>query len=174
VSACFCVVLSCVSVEALCWTDPPTKESYQCLWIEKSIKEGQGPIRTVEASQKKVIDLLTKVRVFLLIKAMLPVIHIYCCTGCSSRKSFQQSEFYFRFYFPPSQVPVPCNSALTAFNKIPVVFVWAWNLIYHCNRTTQCGGVSAQQLIQMFRSFQICDITVQLHHGTTTWLCKVR
>jgi hypothetical protein len=29
VSACFCVVLSCVSVEALCWTDPPTKESYQ-------------------------------------------------------------------------------------------------------------------------------------------------
>jgi hypothetical protein len=22
-------VLSCVSVEALCWTDPPTKESYQ-------------------------------------------------------------------------------------------------------------------------------------------------
>jgi hypothetical protein len=29
VSACFCVVLSCVSVEALCWTDPPAKESYQ-------------------------------------------------------------------------------------------------------------------------------------------------
>jgi hypothetical protein len=25
----FCVVLSCVSVEALRWTDPPTKESYQ-------------------------------------------------------------------------------------------------------------------------------------------------
>jgi hypothetical protein len=24
-----CVVLSCVSVEALRWTDPPTKESYQ-------------------------------------------------------------------------------------------------------------------------------------------------
>jgi hypothetical protein len=24
-----CVVLSCVSVEALCWTDSPTKESYQ-------------------------------------------------------------------------------------------------------------------------------------------------
>jgi hypothetical protein len=29
VCACFCVVLSCVSVEALRWTDPPTKESYQ-------------------------------------------------------------------------------------------------------------------------------------------------
>jgi hypothetical protein len=29
VSACFCVVLSCVSVEALRWTDPPTKKSYQ-------------------------------------------------------------------------------------------------------------------------------------------------
>jgi hypothetical protein len=27
---CLCVsVLSCVSVQALCWTDPPTKESYQ-------------------------------------------------------------------------------------------------------------------------------------------------
>jgi hypothetical protein len=24
-----CVLLSYVSVEALCWTDPPTKESYQ-------------------------------------------------------------------------------------------------------------------------------------------------
>jgi hypothetical protein len=29
VCLCFCVVLSCVSVEALRWTDPPTKESYQ-------------------------------------------------------------------------------------------------------------------------------------------------
>jgi hypothetical protein len=29
VSACFCVVLSYVLVEALHWTDPPTKESYQ-------------------------------------------------------------------------------------------------------------------------------------------------
>jgi hypothetical protein len=29
VSACFCVVLSYVSVEALRWTDPPPKESYQ-------------------------------------------------------------------------------------------------------------------------------------------------
>jgi hypothetical protein len=29
VRACFCVVLYCVSVEALRWTDPPTKESYQ-------------------------------------------------------------------------------------------------------------------------------------------------
>jgi hypothetical protein len=29
VSACVFVVLSCVSVEALRWTDPPTKESYQ-------------------------------------------------------------------------------------------------------------------------------------------------
>jgi hypothetical protein len=45
-------VLCCpVSVEALRWTDPPTKESYQMsMWIEKSIKEGQGPIRTVEAN----------------------------------------------------------------------------------------------------------------------------
>jgi hypothetical protein len=25
----FCVVLSCVLVEALCWTDPPTMESYK-------------------------------------------------------------------------------------------------------------------------------------------------
>jgi hypothetical protein len=30
-------------------TTIPTK----CLWIEKSIKEDQGPIRTVEASGKK-------------------------------------------------------------------------------------------------------------------------
>jgi hypothetical protein len=45
-------VLCCVSVEALRWTDPPTKESYQCLWIVKSVKEGQGPIRIVEASGK--------------------------------------------------------------------------------------------------------------------------
>jgi hypothetical protein len=29
VCVCFCVVLSFVSVEALRWTDPPTKESYQ-------------------------------------------------------------------------------------------------------------------------------------------------
>jgi hypothetical protein len=29
VSACLCIVLSCVSAEALCWTDPPTKETYQ-------------------------------------------------------------------------------------------------------------------------------------------------
>jgi hypothetical protein len=29
VRARFFVVLSCVSVDALCWTDPPTKESYQ-------------------------------------------------------------------------------------------------------------------------------------------------
>jgi hypothetical protein len=36
-------VLYCpVSVEALCWTDPPTKESYHMsMWIEKSIKEGK-------------------------------------------------------------------------------------------------------------------------------------
>jgi hypothetical protein len=49
VSTCFCVVLSCVSVEALCWTDPPTKESYQ-MSVDR---EGQGPIRTVEASWGK-------------------------------------------------------------------------------------------------------------------------
>jgi hypothetical protein len=36
-------VLCCaVSVEALRWTDSPTKESYQMSrWIEKSIKEGK-------------------------------------------------------------------------------------------------------------------------------------
>jgi hypothetical protein len=36
-------VLCCpVSVEALRWTDPPTRESYQMsMWIEKSIKEGK-------------------------------------------------------------------------------------------------------------------------------------
>jgi hypothetical protein len=28
-TVCFCVVLPYVSVEALRWTDPPTKESYQ-------------------------------------------------------------------------------------------------------------------------------------------------
>jgi hypothetical protein len=50
VSACFCVVLSCVSVEALRWTDPQPRSPTKCLWIEKSIKEGQGPIRTLEAS----------------------------------------------------------------------------------------------------------------------------
>jgi hypothetical protein len=42
VSACFCVVLSCVSVEALCWTDPPTKESYQMLCGSRS------PLRKAE------------------------------------------------------------------------------------------------------------------------------
>jgi hypothetical protein len=42
-----------VSVEALRWTDPPTKESYQMsIWIEKSIKEGKKVriIRTAEAN----------------------------------------------------------------------------------------------------------------------------
>jgi hypothetical protein len=53
VSACFCVVLSCVPVEALRWTDPPTRESYQMSVYRKSIKEGHGPIRTVEASWEK-------------------------------------------------------------------------------------------------------------------------
>jgi hypothetical protein len=49
-------VLCCpVSVEALRWTDPPTKESYQNVYrIEKSIKEGIGPIRTVESHRKKI------------------------------------------------------------------------------------------------------------------------
>jgi hypothetical protein len=36
VSACFCVVLSCVSVEALRWTDPPTKEFYQNVYGSRS------------------------------------------------------------------------------------------------------------------------------------------
>jgi hypothetical protein len=50
VSACFCVVLSCVSVGTLHWTDPQPRSPTKYLWIEKSIKEGQGPQRTVEAS----------------------------------------------------------------------------------------------------------------------------
>jgi len=29
---------------------PQPRSPTKCLWIEKSIKEGQGPIRTVEAS----------------------------------------------------------------------------------------------------------------------------
>jgi hypothetical protein len=28
VCTCFCVVLSCVSVEALCWTDPPDPPNF--------------------------------------------------------------------------------------------------------------------------------------------------
>jgi len=39
VSACFRVVLSCVSVEALRWTDPPTKESYR-MSVDREV---QGP-----------------------------------------------------------------------------------------------------------------------------------
>jgi hypothetical protein len=41
---CLCLSVLCcpVSVEALCWTHPPTKESYQMsMWIENSIKEGK-------------------------------------------------------------------------------------------------------------------------------------
>jgi hypothetical protein len=45
----------CLRVSVLCWTDPPTKESYQMSVDRKSIKEGQGSIRTVEASWKKKI-----------------------------------------------------------------------------------------------------------------------
>jgi hypothetical protein len=32
------------------WTDPPTKDSYQMSVDREVRKEGQGPIRTVEAS----------------------------------------------------------------------------------------------------------------------------
>jgi hypothetical protein len=32
---------------------PQPRSPTKCLWIEKSIKEGQGPIRTVEANGKK-------------------------------------------------------------------------------------------------------------------------
>jgi hypothetical protein len=32
---------------------PQTRSPTKCLWIEKSIKEGKGPIRTVKASGKK-------------------------------------------------------------------------------------------------------------------------
>jgi hypothetical protein len=31
---------------------PQPRSSTKCLWIEKSITEGQGPIRTVESSGK--------------------------------------------------------------------------------------------------------------------------
>jgi hypothetical protein len=55
VSACVCVVLSCVSVEALRWTDSPTKESYQMSVDRESIKGSQVPIRTVVASWKKIV-----------------------------------------------------------------------------------------------------------------------
>jgi hypothetical protein len=47
VSACFCVVLYCVSLVGLI---PQPRCPVICLWIEKSIKEGLGPIRAVEAS----------------------------------------------------------------------------------------------------------------------------
>jgi hypothetical protein len=40
VSACFCVVLSRVSVEALRWTDPPTKESYQ-MSVDREVHSGR-------------------------------------------------------------------------------------------------------------------------------------
>jgi hypothetical protein len=36
VSVCFCVVLSCVLVEALYWTDPPTEESYQ-MFVDREV-----------------------------------------------------------------------------------------------------------------------------------------
>jgi hypothetical protein len=41
---CVCVFLCCVGLI------PQPRSPTKCLWIEKSIKEGQGPIRTVEAS----------------------------------------------------------------------------------------------------------------------------
>jgi hypothetical protein len=48
-----------VLVEALRRTDPQPRSPTKCLWIEKSVKEGQGPIRTVEASwKKKKLDLV--------------------------------------------------------------------------------------------------------------------
>jgi hypothetical protein len=34
---------------------PQPRSPTKCLWIEKPIKEGQGPIRAVEASLKKII-----------------------------------------------------------------------------------------------------------------------
>jgi hypothetical protein len=53
----------CVRVSVLCcpvfrWRPcvgliPQPRSPTKCLWIEKSSKEGQGPIRTVEASGKK-------------------------------------------------------------------------------------------------------------------------
>jgi hypothetical protein len=45
----------CLHVSVLCCPGliPQARSPTKCLWIEKSIKEGQGPIRTVEASWKK-------------------------------------------------------------------------------------------------------------------------
>jgi hypothetical protein len=53
----------CLCVSVLCWPVfryrscvgliPQPRSPTKCLWIEKSIKEGQGPIRTVEARWKK-------------------------------------------------------------------------------------------------------------------------
>jgi hypothetical protein len=44
----------CLRVSVLCWTCvgliSQPRSPIKCLWIEKSVKEGQGPIRTVEAS----------------------------------------------------------------------------------------------------------------------------
>jgi hypothetical protein len=37
---------------------PQPRSPTKCLWIKKSIKEGQGPIRTVEASWKKKICII--------------------------------------------------------------------------------------------------------------------
>jgi hypothetical protein len=40
VSACFCVVLFCVSVETLRWAYPPTKESYQ-MSVDREVHQGR-------------------------------------------------------------------------------------------------------------------------------------
>jgi hypothetical protein len=52
-----CVFLCCVVLcfgrgLVLDWS-PNQGVLPKCLWIEKSIKEGQGPVRTVEASWKQ-------------------------------------------------------------------------------------------------------------------------
>jgi hypothetical protein len=50
----FCWELSLVNTILTCvGLIPQPRSLTKCLWIEKSIKEGQDPIRTVEASEKK-------------------------------------------------------------------------------------------------------------------------
>jgi len=54
VSARFWVVLSWVSLEVLRWIYIQARSPNNYLWIEKSIKEDQGPISTVEVSWKNI------------------------------------------------------------------------------------------------------------------------
>jgi hypothetical protein len=80
-------VLSCVLVEALHWTDPQPRSPTKCLWIEKSIKEGQGLIKDCRSQLKKkyikhVIGALFDVET-----SVLCSVHYYSCS-LSSLSSF--------------------------------------------------------------------------------------